>query len=281
MKNLLILLSLFTIAACQAPQESELKKTLTFHSSFDEGTTADYALGDKSMYTAASRKNLETAKAGMLNGDHQMTDEGKWGRAFQFGKKSDTVIFYRSKDNINYNAKNWSGTVSFWLSLDPSTDLEPGYTDPVQITDVNYNDAAIWVDFTNENPRTFRLGIFGDLTSWIQDTLSAPYDEVFGRRLVLVENPPFQKGKWTHIAITFSGLGSDQGQYSLYMDNKKIGGVSGIDNTFDWNLDKSNIFLGLNFTGLMDEFSLFNRPLTAQEIAELYQLEGGIKTLLP
>lgn len=277
---IVLLASLFLMNACQPPPESELKKALTFHSSFDEGTTADFALGDKSMYTAVTRKNLEEAQAGMLNGDHQITTGGKWGSAFQFGKKSDTVIFYRSKDNISYNAENWSGTVSFWLSLDPATDLEPGYTDPVQITDVNYNDAAIWVDFTNENPRTFRLGVFGDLATWIQDTLSAPYSEVFDRRLVSVENPPFQKGAWTHIAITYLSLGTDEGNHNLYLNGKLIGAVSGIDDPFTWDLEKSNIFLGLNFTGLMDELSIFNKPLSAAEVTELYQLDGGVKSIL-
>ena len=58
-----------------------------------------------------------------------------------------------------YAKSNWSGAVSFWLRLDPDTDLEAGYCDPLQNTPREWNDAAFWVDFSkDERPRHFRLG---------------------------------------------------------------------------------------------------------------------------
>lgn len=98
--------------------------------------------------------------------------------------------------------------MSFWLQLDPTTDLEPGFCDPIQITDSAYNDAAIWVDFTKDNPRDFRLGIIGDLKSWNPDNTPPDMNPEFERRLIKVTQPPFARGKWTHVLINSFGLSS-------------------------------------------------------------------------
>lgn len=277
-----LLLQLFS---CQYNSSKEFKNTLTFYVSFDNGTTADFALGDSNIYTANStyvnsKRHLEGVQVGMNNADHRIIEgKGQFGSAFEFGKKSDTVIFYKSKDNIAYNKQNWSGTISFWLSLDPSTDLD-GYTDPIQITDTNYNDASIWVDFTDENPPDFRLGVIGDKKVWSLDTLNSPFLVEFEKRLVSVKKPPFSKRIWTHVLITYDGLGTANSLASLYLNGKKTGTISGIDDPFSWELEESNIFLGLNFTGLMDELSIFNKSLTNDEVMELYQLKGGLKSIL-
>lgn len=272
---------LLATVSCQVNSSSELKEALTFYTSFDNGTSADFALGDKSIYSAPSRRSLDSLQAGISITDHEiLKGKGKVGDAFKFGSRSDKVVFYKSKDNISYSDKSWSGSISFWLSLDPTTDLEPGYTDPIQITDVRYNDASIWVDFTNKNPRDFRLGVIGDMAVWSLDTIETPADSVFEARLVRVKNPPFTKSSWTHILITYQALGTSQSISSLFMNGEKKGSVEGIEDPFTWNLDKSNIYLGLGFIGLMDELSIFNKPLTDEQVLEVYQLEGGIKSIL-
>lgn len=267
--------------SCRSDSSSEFKNALTFYVSFDNGTTADYALGDRNIYTATSGKNLDNIQAGMNNPDHQIIEgEGQSGDAFKFGKKSDKVIFYKSKDNIAYTPQNWSGTISFWLKLDPATDLEPGYTDPIQITDTRYNDASIWVDFTDKNPRDFRLGVIGDIDVWSLDTLKSSAEVEFEKRLVRVKELPFTKAGWTHVLITYRALGTAQSLASLYLNGEKMGTINGIDDPFTWDVEKSNIYIGLNFTGLMDELSIFNKPLTDSQVMELYQLKGGIKSIL-
>lgn len=266
--------------SCQSNSSSELKTALTFYTSFDNGTTADFALGDPKIYTATSRRDLQGMQAGMNNADHGIVEgKGQFGDAFEFGYKSDTVIFYKSKDNIAYNPQNWSGTISFWLSVDPSTDLE-GYTDPIQITDVSYNDASIWVDFTDKHPRNFRLGIIGDKNAWSQDTLNSSVQAVFDKRILTVETPPFTRESWTHVLISYDGLGTANSVASLYLNGDKIGTMSGVDDPFNWDLEQSNIYLGLNFTGLMDELSIFNIPMTDIQAKEIYQLKGGITSIL-
>lgn len=275
----------YYLFSCQSSSSSELKNALTFYVSFDNGTTADFASGDDTIYTAKStyvnsKRILEGIQVGMNNPDHRLVKEkGLFGDAFKFGEKSNTVIFYKSKDNIAYNPQNWSGTISFWLRVDPSTDLD-GYTDPIQITDTSYNDASIWVDFTDKDPRDFRLGVIGDKKEWTLDTLNSSSTIEFEKRLVSTKASLFTNSTWTHILITYDGLGTANSLASLYLNGKKVGAISGIDDPFTWELEKSNIFLGLNFTGFMDELSIFNKPLTENKAMELYQLKGGIKSIL-
>lgn len=277
---------LFPILFSFQSPTSQLKKALTFYASFDHGTTADFSLGDASMYTAKGsyvnmKRELDSIEVGMHHPDHGIRKgKGRFGKAFEFGKKrTGQVIFYKSKGNLDYDPQNWSGSISFWLSVDPSKDLK-GYTDPVQITDVNFNDASIWVDFTDDNPPNFRLGVIGDKDAWSLDTLKTPIEDVWDKRIVKVAKPSFSRNKWTHILITYNELGTANSLASLYLDGKKQGTVSGIDDPFTWDLETSNIFLGLGFTGLMDELAIFNVSLTEAQAMELFQLEGGIKTIL-
>lgn len=274
----------FLLASCQPKISPEIGQALTFYASFDTGTAADFALGDPHIYSAKasyinSKRKLDGVQVGLNNSHHGITEgKGRFGNAFEFGEKSNTVLFYKSKDNIAYDPQNWSGSISFWLSVDPSTDLD-GYTDPIQITDANFNDASIWVDFTDDDPPGFRLGVIGDKSAWTLDTLKSSFMEEFEKRLVSIEKPQFSRNSWTHILITYDGLGTLNSLACLYLNGKKIGTINGIDDPFTWELEQSNIFLGLGFTGLLDELSIFNQPLTEEQALELYQLKDGIRSL--
>ena len=258
-----------------------LKTSLTFYSSFDKDASADFAKGDKNIYTAASRKEVATASAGMTNEDHQMVPTGQSGTgAFQFGKQGKKVIFYKSKDNVPAEENNWTGTISFWLKVDPVKDLAPSYNDPIQITDVSYNDGAIWVDFTKDNPRDFRLGVFGDKEVWTKDTLVSPVDTVMKRRIVKAREVPFSGEKWTHVLITYKALGTPKSIASLYLNGAKMGTLEGVSDAFTWEANKSNIYLGLGFTGLMDELSIYNIAFTDSQVKGFYQLKNGVKSIL-
>ncbi|MBO3698087.1 LamG-like jellyroll fold domain-containing protein [Roseivirga sp. E12] len=276
---------LFSLLSCQSKPSSEIRDALTFYASFDNGTSADFALGDANMYTATasyanSSRVLEDTQVGMNNPDYKIIEgKGLFGNAFEFAKTDSKVVFYKSKDNIAYDPKNWSGSISFWLSVEPSKELD-GYTDPIQITDTNFNDASIWVDFTDTAPRDFRLGVIGDKVAWTQDTLTASVKDVFDKRIASVKASQFSRSSWTHILISYDDLGTPNSLASLYINGEKAGSVNGIDDPFIWDLDKSNIFLGLNFRGLMDELSIFNKPLTDKQVMELYQLKSGIQSIL-
>ena len=262
--------------------ETSLKEALTFYASFDTGVDADFALGDARMYTVPNRQAKDSAQVGLHKPDISRQEaKGKYGSGLVFTERSKGYIYYPSEKNIAYDTENWSGAVSFWLSLDPATDLEPGYCDPIQITDVSYNDAAIWVDFTKENPRDFRLGVIGDRNVWNPNP-EGPDNEnpIFNERLTGVKNPPFGNGQWTHILINFSNLNTPNGQASLYLNGELKGTREHIDTPFTWDLSKSNMYLGLGYIGLMDDLAIFNRNLTNEEITTLYALVNGVHTVL-
>jgi len=259
-----------------------LRASLSFLASFDHGFDADYAHGDRLIYSAPSYKNLDGAVADVANPDIVIAKgQGRFGDALQFRKKNTQALFYRAAVNSGYRPRNWSGTVSFWLSVSPDADLD-GYTDPLQITDKAYNNAAIWVDFTRDDkPRHFRLGVFGDSAAWNKAGLSSDQNPFFNQRTVVVNEPPFARGQWTHVAIVFSRIGTDSGGTAkLYLNGKLAGSAEGIKEPFNMEPAIATIRLGVNYTGLYDELSMYSRALTDAEIDALYRLDGGVTTLL-
>jgi hypothetical protein len=264
----------------QAPDKpaASLRSALSFHASFDRGPDADFAKGDKRLYTAAGT-NRKAAKAGIHRPDVAVVaGAGRHGAALAFRKKQGPFVFFRGEQNIPYAAANWNGTVSFWLSLDPDKDLDPGYCDPIQVTQKDWNDATIFVEFTKDHkPRRFRLAVCADLKEWNpmnREWESIPAAE---RPMVEVVRPPFAHGKWTHIAITFANFNTrEHAEAVLYLNGNPVGKVAGRPQKFTWTPADSAILLGLSYIGLMDELALFDRALTPAEIETLYTLPGGV-----
>jgi hypothetical protein len=281
-----LVVCLLLAAGCSGPSGgssesgSPLAEALMFYASFDDGWDAGFAGGDRRLYSAASYDEQENATPGLATLDIEIAyDVGHFKHALKFNKKNEQAVFYRAQDNVAYSESSWTGTVSFWLSLDPAVDLEPGFCDPIQITDAAYNDACIWVDFTRDNPRQFRLGVFGDLAVWNPEDIAPDKNPNFLNRLVVVEQPPFARGQWTHVVITHEGLGSGKGAAKLYLNGKLQGEATGISEPFTWDAAKAAIRLGVSYVGLYDEIAVFNRPLTDGEIQTLYTLEGGVGSI--
>ena len=274
---------LAALEAAESPADvaGALASSLTFHASFDNGVDADRAAGDPRLYTAPSYEEQDQAEPGLGNPAVSVAEEaGRFGHALRFAERNQHAVFYRADGNVGYSPESWSGTVSFWLRLDPATDLAPGFCDPIQITDAAYNDAAIWVDFTAENPRQFRLGVFGDVEVWNPDGLGPNDNPAFTERLAVVDDWPFAGDRWTHVAVTYAGLGRSGAAATLYLDGERVpGDADDVDEPFTWDIDRGAIRLGVNYTGLFDELSLFDRPLTDDEVRALHALEGGVAAL--
>lgn len=275
MVALIILVSLMATSRSEA--NDALRKALTFHASFDAGVDADFAAGEKRLFTAPSMSKRGERKPGLPDSGEVVLarGEGKFGHGLRFVKKKSPLVFFEAEKNFPYAKSNWSGSVSFWLSLDPETELEPGYTDPIQITPRAWNDAAFFVEFgKDEKPRHFRLGVYADFKVWNPDNRdwnTIPWAE---KPLISVERPPFAKGKWTHIAFTFENFNTGQpnGVPILYLDGKRQGQLSPRVQTFTWDPSKTSMMLGLSYIGLWDELSVFNRALAAEEVALLNRL---------
>ncbi|MCC6587598.1 MAG: LamG domain-containing protein [Bryobacterales bacterium] len=263
-----LLLGFLTLASAFA---ADLTKDVTFRATFDGGTDATIAQGDKRIYSAPSYKEQAKAQPGLAGTDVEIAKgAGRKGDALRFRKKNDRAVFYQAAGNVHFDPKGWTGTVSFWLSLDPETDLEPGYCDPIQVTDKAYNDSAIWTDFTKDDkPRHYRLGVFGALKSWNPNNVAADKNPDFLNRLVVMKKTPFAKGKWTHIAVVHEALGSGKGKARLYVNGQLQGEAANIKEPFEWDMNKGAIRLGVAYVGLMDDVALFQRTLSGNEVAQI------------
>ena len=286
------LLLVIGTVGCSVPNPAEATKepsppiagliaALSFHASFDHGPNADFSRGDAKLYSAPNYDHLDQAAPGIGNPDITLAaGAGRFGDALKFSRSNKSALFYRSEKNVAYSTENWAGAISFWLNLDPDDDLEPGYCDPIQVTDSAYNDAALWVDFSKDPPREFRLGVFGDLEIWNPRKISPNNNPDFINRLVSVTSPPFQRGSWTHVVMTYAGLNSEAGGTArLYLDGHLQGAAEGIQEPYTWDLPRSTIRLGINYVGLFDELACFDRALSDEEVRILHHLEGGVASL--
>ncbi len=206
MHTLLVLLATAGNPGEAGPDLSSLAAALSFHASFDGSANADFGHGDLRIYR--TQRGLEQAESGLPNAAvHLAKKRGRLGGALAFTDKTTTRIFFKAEENLRYRSDNWSGTLSFWLNVDPEKDLKPGFCDQIQVTDKTWNKAALWVDFSkDEVPRHFRYGAFADYAVW--NPTNRKFEEIAPseRPWIVVERPPFGRGKWTHVVMTFSWL---------------------------------------------------------------------------
>jgi hypothetical protein len=255
-----------------------LGNALTFHASFDRGPDADFALGDPTMYSLSLEGALTP---GPGNPPVAIAEgRGKYGSALELTLENTHVVLYKAEQNVAYAPEAFRGTVSFWMSLDPA-DIPGQYCDPLQVTDKKYSDACIWVDFTkNDTPSDFRLGVFGDASEWDPDNKEGGGERFFWR-LVKMAEPPFARGRWTHVVVTWDGLNDTQsGRARLYFDSVYQGSTGRIAERFSWDVGNAYIRLGTGrYVGLFDDLAFFNRALTPDEIRLLNGLRGGVADL--
>jgi hypothetical protein len=266
-----------SLAQDHAP--SALQSALTFRASFDVKADADFAKGDPRIYTASSEKR-EAATPGLPTGDAELAPgQGRrGGGALRFLKKSPRVVHFKGAGNFEYRPDDWSGTASFWLSVDPHLDMGAWYCDPIQITDKTWNDACLFVDFSkDERPKLFRIGAFADMKAWNPNGKNFEKMTPEERPMASAKELPFARGKWTHVVLTFEkfNTGKPDGVASLYLDGKPQATVAGRNQRFTWNPEKAAVQLGMNYVGLFDDLTLFNRVLTAPEVQSLFAHDGA------
>lgn len=264
----------------ETPKPEHLKSSLHLHIPFDRTFDARVSAADGRVYTADSSERKSVQEGNQIRTVGIVTAAGRFGDAVRFSDKSQQVLFYQGSC-MHYSETEWSGTVSFWMKLDPDQDLKPGYCDPIQITQKGWNDAAFFVDFDRELPRDFRLGVFADYKFWNPaDTLweKLPVTE---RPMVVVKEPPFSRDEWTHVAFTFENINasdSTNAVCTLYLNGQNSGSMSR-PLQFHWDQSSTAIMLGLAYIGDLDDLTVFRRALTAPEMKLLYELPGGASDL--
>ncbi len=254
-------------------------QAMILHASFDDATDLNLFGTDGRIFTADSTRRENPKPGNLIEAVSIAKGQGRYGDALAFHQKTDQVLFYQGSE-CGYRPQNWSGSVSLWMRLDPDRDLQPGYCDPIQITQRGWNDAAFFVDFDKDLPRDFRLGVFPDFGSWNpQDT---PWDEIptAERPMVTVKRPPFTADAWTHVCFTWENVNADDNRpatATLYLNGMKQGAVQR-PLRFSWDPQQVGIMLGLSYIGLMDDLMIFNKALTAEQVASLHQHPlGGLK----
>lgn len=271
--------------ALSGAQQHPLREALTFHASFDGGADATYAAGDPSLYWAPSFKERQKAAKGLPPGGEvrRVVGGGRYGDALHVTTRKSPIVFFQGAQNMPYRTANWSGTVSFWLSVDPEGELEPGFCDPVQITPRAWNDAAFFVEF-EKRPEAipFRLGVYADFNVWNPTKREFAEIPAGERPLITVDSPPFGRGRWTHVLFTFDrfNTGKPDGEVRLYLNGQPSGSLGPRRQTLTWDQGETTIALGLGYIGLLDELSIFNRVLTDAEIRILHALESGVSGLI-
>jgi concanavalin A-like lectin/glucanase superfamily protein len=266
-------------------QNDALRQAIVFHVAFDGGTDALRAAGDPKLYSAPTLKQRSEAKPGLPDsGEVALAKgEGRFGDALRFTARKSPIVFFRGAGNMPYQSSNWSGTVSFWLNVDPEGKLEPGFCDPIQITDSAWNDAAFFVEF-EKRPESipFRLGVYADFAVWNPDNRKFAEIPAGEKPLLTVEKPPFRAGRWTHVVFTFErfNTGKPDGIARLYLDGRPQGELTSRQQTFTWDAENAVVALGLGYIGLFDELTIFNRVLRQDEIQSIHIMERGISSLI-
>lgn len=256
-----------------AETRDELRKALTFYASFDEEVRGDFGGGG---LIAAAREGDPAKpsefvfKKGFDSKVFRIAkDKGVRGGALE---ATDVLpnrgrIYFPAQGNLAYRRGGWSGAASYWLNLDPNTQLKTPFCDPIQITQNGANNGGIWTDFPDSNPRDFRLGAFPAAKEG-----EKPISESDPQApLIWVKQVDFKQGRWRHIVMNWRNFdsGKPDAETELFIDGKSQGTLRGRELAMNWNVEKTGIYVAVNYVGLLDELALFDRPLTAAEIALL------------
>jgi hypothetical protein len=260
------------LGAAQAQEERQaLRDALHFHAAFDGSADAKVAAGDGRVFTAESLERKQLVP-GITRSDVTIAKgAGKYGDCLRFAGKAKPVICY-SGEALHYQTQDWSGSVSMWLRLNPDKDLEPGYCDPLQITQFAWNNGAFFVDFDKDLPRDFRLGAFSDLKFWNPKNVAWEVLPPAERPMVTVKKPPFSRDSWTHVLFTFSGINNAEdrpGRATLYLNGEAQGTLEQ-PMRFTWDIKHAAIMLGIEYIGDIDDLMIFRRALNPAEVKFLF-----------
>ncbi len=288
----LLLIHGFSLQAA-AEEKKDLARGLVFHASFDQSVDADFARGDPKLYTAESIKRQKIRSGVHTSAVRRMEKGGRFGGCLSFQKRTNEIVFFKGGRNVAFSKSGFDGTISMWMKVSPKG-LPPGFVDPLQITDKTWNDRSIFLDFSKDSPRHFRMGFFADHSFWNPGNRKwedIPENE---RPMVDTHPKPFPDDRWTHVAITYSDVNAKKVERSkqdrvsssdrsaqqvvLYVDGESVGEIVGPQRV-SWEPERVVMMLGIYYVGQIDELALFDRNLSAKEIIRLRDLPEGIKPL--
>ncbi len=248
--------------------EASLLNHVLFFSNFEKGFDALSCAGpDLAVFETANPPRREDS-GGKVDGYLSFAGDA-------------STLSYGARENFPYNnSKAWSGAVSFWLSVDPSRDLEANYPEPFHIGKKQDNaypwdDAVLFVDFTKP-PRALRFGCYPNKTREVSD-------EMVNQRVIRVENLNWKSDEWHHIVITWKNFnsGAADAEWALFVDGVEKGRKSGLRQDITWNMADQVVRLNhYKYTGKIDEIAIFDKMLMPEEAQYLYNPRLPLNTLL-
>ena len=266
-----VLLLLAPIVSCGGP-EKEIEESLLAHvlffSNFEKGFEALSCAGDDLATFETSNPPQRQLGGGIVDD------------CLSFDKEA-SALSYAARANFPYNSRGaWSGAVSFWLSVDPSKELEANYPEPFHIgkkenNAFSWDDAVIFVDFTKP-PRALRFGCYPNKTREVSD-------EMVDQRVIRVENLKWKSKEWHHIVITWKNLNSGRAdaEWALFLDGVEKGRKTKLRQDITWNMEDQVIrFNHYKYAGAIDEIAIFDKMLTPAEAKYLHKPRLPLNALL-
>lgn len=178
--------------------------------------------------------------------------EGKIGKALGFDGNGDYVNIL-DDDSLDLN----EFTLSVWFKADSLTEDE-GY-----IINKGYN--AYWPADDDISYRIYLTDVLLTGDSWTEN----------GRQFSVYNGWP--KNQWNHAVLIYNGS-----KQKLYLNGNKVDENDQTGTTLinSWNLTIGTRFFDGNFadyySGLIDEFGIWNRALTQEEVEQLWNNGEGI-----
>jgi formylglycine-generating enzyme required for sulfatase activity len=278
------LLSVDLRAPAADVDEGALRKAVALYASFDEAVKADFGGGDLTPWTRTTvdaEKKVYAYEKGYDDKALKIAKgKGISGGCLDAGELpvKNGRIYFPAKGNLAFKKGGWGGAVSVWINTDPNKLFKLKFCDPIQITQKGANNGGIWFDFNDAKPRDLRMGVFPAIPEGgvgiKEEDPKAP--------MVRVKDIGFKSGDWHHVVLNWSNFdtGKKDALATLYIDGKTIGDVKDEAIAMAWDIDRAGIYVAVGYTGLLDELAVFNRTLTADEVAALHKEPGLVGRLV-
>lgn len=255
--------------------DSELRKAVTFFASFELAVKGDFGSGvltPDTRYNHPTEKGQFVVEKGIDNKVFKIApDKGIQGGCLAVVDvlPRNGRVFFPAKGNVAFKKGGWSGAMSVWCKTDPDKMLKTRFCDPIQITQKGANNGGLWFDFNDAKPRDLRHGAF----PMIPDGEKGIGEDDPKAPMVRVPGVGWKADDWHHVVITWKNLdtGKADAVTALYIDGKLIGEVKDRAIAMGWDIDKSGIYVAINYIGLLDELILFDRTLSNEEIDALFK----------
>jgi hypothetical protein len=259
--------------------ENALRQAVTFYASFDEALEGDFGGGDRTFWTRFEHDTDKGKYVIEKRHDAQAIriarDKGIHGGALECVQDLPRrgMLFFPARGKLAVRKGGWGGAVSVWLK--PRADTP--FCDPVYITQKRWNDGGIWFDYNHEQKGDLRMGAYPALAAGQKP----PEPDDPHPSMLRLKEKALRPDAWNHVVLSWENAdsGKKDGRAVLYIDGKPVGEVKDIELTLDWDLDETRIFVAFLYRGLMDEFAVFGRPVSAAEVGVLQSKPGVLAAL--